>query len=144
MTPKELNACGITQPDIILVSGDAYVDHPSFAAALIGRALRDAGFTVGIIAQPDWRDHKFKSFTQLGEPRLFFAVVPGAVDPLVNAYTPALKKRSKDSYSPGGKLTRPERTTIVYVNALHRQYPKSPIIIVGIEASLRRFAHYDY
>ena len=144
MTPKELNACGITQPDIILVSGDAYVDHPSFAAALIGRALWDAGFTVGIIAQPDWRDHKFKSFTQLGEPRLFFAVVPGAVDPLVNAYTPALKKRSKDSYSPGGKLTRPERTTIVYVNALHRQYPKTPIIIGGIEASLRRFAHYDY
>jgi len=144
MTPEELNKCGITQPDVILVSGDAYVDHPSFATALLGRALWDAGFTVGVIAQPDWKDHNLKNFKRLGRPRLFFAVVPGAVDPLVNAYTPALKKRSKDSYSPGGKLTRPERTTIVYANALHRQYPQIPIVIGGIEASLRRFAHYDY
>lgn len=144
MTQEELNKCGITQPDIILVSGDAYVDHPSFATSLLGRALWDAGFTVGVLAQPDWKDHNLKSFKRLGKPRLFFAVVPGAVDPLLNAYTPALKKRSKDSYSPGGKLTRPERTTIVYANALHWQYPQIPIVIGGIEASLRRFAHYDY
>lgn len=120
------------------------MDHLSFATALLGRALWDAGFTVGVIAQPDWTDHNLKSFKRLGKPRLFFAVVPGAIDPRVNAYTPALKKRSKDSYSSGDKLTRPERTTIVYTNALHRQYPQIPIIIGGIEASLRRFAHYDY
>lgn len=144
MTPEELNKCGITQPDIILVSGDAYVDHPSFATALLGRALWDAGFTVGVIAQPEWKERNHKSFRLLGKPRLFFAIVPGAVDPLVNAYTPALKKRSKDSYSPGGELTRPERTTIVYANALHQQHPQIPIVIGGVEASLRRFAHYDY
>lgn len=144
VTVKDMKKCGITQLDIILVSGDAYVDHPSFAAALLGRALWDAGFTVGIIAQPDWDDQDFKDFKRLGKPHLFFAVVPGAVDPLVNTYTPALKKRSQDSYSPGAKPTRPERTTIVYTNALHRQYPQIPIVIGGIEASLRRFAHYDY
>ena len=144
MTPEELKTYGISQPDIILVSGDAYVDHPSFATALLGRALWDAGFRVGVIAQPKWKDHNLNNFKRLGKPRLFFAVVPGAVDPMVNAYTPAFKKRSKDSYSPGGKLTRPDRTTIVYANALHRLYPQIPIVIGGIEASLRRFAHYDY
>jgi uncharacterized radical SAM protein YgiQ len=144
MTLEDLKKCGISQPDVILVSGDAYVDHPSFATALLGRALWDASFSVGIIAQPNWRDRNFKNFQRLGKPRLFFAVVPGAVDPQINAYTPALKRRSTDSYSPGGKLTRPDRTTIVYTNALHRLYPRIPIVIGGIEASLRRFAHYDY
>ncbi|WP_338094508.1 YgiQ family radical SAM protein [Methanorbis furvi] len=144
MTPAELKNCGIDRPDVILISGDAYVDHPSFAAALLGRALWDAGFTVGIITQPEWRDRDYKHFTKLGRPKLFFAVVPGAVDPMVNAYTPALKKRSQDSYSPGGKLNRPERTTIVYTNAIHKMYPQMPIVIGGIEASMRRFAHYDY
>ena len=95
MTPKELKKCGIIQPDIILVSGDAYVDHPSFATALLGRALWDAGFIVGVIALPDWTDHNLKSFKRLGKPRLLFVVVPGAVDPLVNAYTPALKKNGQ-------------------------------------------------
>ncbi|MDV0443924.1 YgiQ family radical SAM protein [Methanorbis rubei] len=144
MTAAELKNLGIERLDVILVSGDAYVDHPSFAAALLGRALWDVGFTVGIVAQPDWKNREFKDFSKLGRPKLFFAVVPGAVDSMVNAYTPALKKRSEDSYSPGGKPKRPERTTIVYANAIHELYPQIPIVIGGIEASLRRFAHYDY
>lgn len=144
MTQAELRKIGVTRPDIILVSGDAYVDHPSFAAALLGRALWDAGFSTTIVAQPDWKDKEANDFARFGKPRLFFAVVPGAVDPMVNAFTPALKRRSEDSYSPGGKLTRPERTTIVYTNILHSLYPEIPVVIGGIEASLRRFAHYDY
>ena len=144
MTREDLKKSGISQPDIILVSGDAYVDHPSFAAALLGRTLWGAGFTVAIIAQPDWKDHTYADFTRFGAPRLFFAVVPGAVDPMVSTYTPALKRRSDDAYSPGGKPCRPERTTLVYTNTLHRLYPQTPVIIGGIEASLRRFAHYDY
>lgn len=144
MTQADLKPTGVLRPDIILVSGDAYVDHPSFAAALLGRALWDAGFSTAIIAQPNWKDKEAKDFARFGKPRLFFAVVPGAVDPMVNAYTPALKRRSEDSYSPGGKLTRPERTTIVYTNILHSLYPEIPVVIGGIEASLRRFAHYDY
>ncbi len=132
------------QPDVILVSADAYVDHPSFAAALLGRTLIEAGFSVAVISQPDWKDRSGKSFMEFGEPNLFFAVVPGAVDPMINAYTPALRKRRDDAYSPAGKLTRPDRTTIVYTNMLHRLFPKVPIVIGGVEASLRRFAHYDY
>ncbi len=144
MTQAELKTCGVDRPDVILISGDAYVDHPSFAVSLLGRALWDAGFTVGIIAQPNWKDRELKDFSKLGRPKLFFAIVPGAVDPLVNAYTPALKRRSEDSYSPGGRPNRPDRTTIVYTNALHQLYPHIPIVIGGIEASMRRFAHYDY
>ncbi|HJJ45314.1 MAG: YgiQ family radical SAM protein [Methanocorpusculum sp.] len=144
ISAAEAKQAGFEQPDVVLVSADAYVDHPSFAAALLGRVLVDAGFTVGIISQPDWRDRSGKDFTEFGAPKLFFAVVPGAVDSMINAYTPALRKRRDDQYSPGGRLTRPERTTIVYTNILHRLYPEIPIIIGGVEASLRRFAHYDY
>lgn len=144
VTKKELEKTGVEKPDIILVCADAYIDHPSFAAAVLSRMLIHAGFTVGIISQPDWKDKDGKDFKKFGEPNLFFAVVPGAVDPMINAYTPALKKRSTDVYSPGGKLTRPDRVTIVYSNQIHRFYPKTPIIIGGVEASLRRFAHYDY
>jgi len=144
ISKAEAGKIGFKTPDIILVSADAYVDHPSFAAAILGRVLIDAGFTVAILNQPDWRDHSGKPFTEFGRPNLYFAVVPGNVDSMINAYTPALKKRHDDVYSPGGKLTRPERTTIVYTNILHRLYPDVPILIGGVEASLRRFAHYDY
>ncbi len=141
---SELKKTGIKNPDIILVSADAYVDHPSFPAALLGRTLTMAGFSVAIISQPDCKDRTGKTFTGFGRPNLFFAVVPGAVDSMINAYTPARRRRNDDAYSPGGKVTRPERTTIVYTNMLHSLYPDVPIIIGGVEASLRRFAHYDF
>jgi len=139
---KEAEDLGIEQLDVILVSGDAYVDHPSFGPALIGRVLWDAGFSVGIIAQPDWKADR--DFLRLGRPRLFFGVTSGNVDSMVNNYTPNLKRRSRDVYSPGGRLQRPDRAAIVYANRLHPLFPEVPLILGGIEASLRRFAHYDY
>ena len=142
MSLQEGEKLGIRQFDIILVSGDAYVDHPSFGTALIGRVLHDAGFSVGIIAQPDWKQSA--DFTALGAPRLFFGISAGNVDSMVNNYTPNLKRRSEDVYSPGGVLKRPDRATIVYTNKVHELFPGIPIVIGGIEASLRRFAHYDY
>jgi uncharacterized radical SAM protein YgiQ len=142
MSIREGEELGIRQFDIILVTGDAYVDHPSFGTALIGRVLWDAGFTVGIIAQPDWKsDHDFEV---LGAPRLFFSISSGNVDSLVNNYTPNLKRRGEDVYSPGGVLKRPDRATIVYANRVRERFFGTPIVIGGIEASLRRFAHYDY
>lgn len=139
---REAEVLGIDQFDIILVSGDAYLDHPACASALLGRTLWDAGFTVGIIPQPDIRDRS--SFEILGTPRLFFSIGGGAMDPMVAHYTPALKKRSADACSPGGRLIRPDRATLVYTDLVHRTFPKTPVIIGGVEASLRRFAHYDY
>jgi uncharacterized radical SAM protein YgiQ len=127
---------------VIIVSGDAYVDHPAFGAAIIGRALWDAGYTVGIIDQPDWK--KDEDFKRLGIPRLFFGVTSGNVDSMVNNYTPNLKRRGEDAYSPGGALKRPDRAEIVYTNRVHSLFPGVPIVLGGIEASLRRFAHYDY
>ncbi len=138
----ERNKLGIRQFDIILVTGDAYVDHPSFGTALVGRVLWDAGFTVGIIAQPDWNTSA--DFTELGKPRLFFGISSGNVDSMVNNFTPNLKRRSDDVYSSGGVPRRPDRATIVYTNRVHELFPHTPIVIGGIEASLRRFAHYDY
>jgi uncharacterized radical SAM protein YgiQ len=138
----EKNKLGIRQFDIILVTGDAYVDHPSFGTALIGRVLWDAGFTVGIITRPDWTTSA--DFTELGKPRLFFGISSGNVDSMVNNFTPNLKRRSDDVYSPGGIPKRPDRATIVYTNRVHELFPDMPIVIGGIEASLRRFAHYDY
>jgi uncharacterized radical SAM protein YgiQ len=132
----------LEQFDIILVTGDAYVDHPSFGTALIGRVLWDAGFSVGIISQPDIKSER--DFKALGRPRLFFGISSGNVDSMVNNYTPNLKRRSSDVYSPGGTLKRPDRATIVYTNRIHSVYPEVPIVLGGIEASLRRFAHYDY
>ncbi|HUU74827.1 MAG TPA: YgiQ family radical SAM protein [Methanoregulaceae archaeon] len=128
--------------DIIFVSGDAYVDHPSFGPAVLGRVLWDAGFSVGLIAQPDWKSSE--DFIRLGKPRLFFAISSGNVDSMVNHYTAARKMRNKDAYSPGGIRKRPDRATIVYTDKLHALYPEVPLVIGGIEASLRRFAHYDY
>jgi len=138
----EARDLGVDQLDVILVSGDAYVDHPSFGAALIGRVLWDAGYTVGIIDQPDWRDNL--DFLRLGEPRLLFGVTSGNVDSMVNNYTASLRRRGADVYSPGGALRRPDRAVIVYANKIHALFPSSPLVLGGIEASLRRFAHYDY
>lgn len=142
MSRAEAEEQGIRQFDIILITGDAYVDHPSFGTALIGRVLWDAGFSVGIIAQPDWRSEK--DFIALGPPRLFFGISSGNVDSMVNNYTPNRKRRSDDAYSPGGVVQRPDRATIVYTDRIHALFPGIPLILGGIEASLRRFAHYDY
>ncbi len=142
MSLQEARRQGIEQFDVILISGDAYVDHPSFAAAIIGRVLWDAGYSVGIIAQPDWRTEG--DFVKLGRPRLFFGISSGNVDSMVNNLTPNLKRRSSDVYSPAGALLRPDRATIVYTNKVHAIFPGVAIILGGIEASLRRFAHYDY
>ncbi|MDO8841630.1 YgiQ family radical SAM protein [Methanocalculus sp.] len=142
ITAKEKEKLGIDTFDIIIVSGDAYVDHPSFAAAILGRNLWSVGYTVGIISQPDWR--RDEDFLALGIPRLFFAVSAGNVDSMVNAFTPNKKRRNKDTYSPGGIPKRPDRATIVYTNKLRSLSLGTGIVIGGIEASLRRFAHYDY
>jgi uncharacterized radical SAM protein YgiQ len=129
--------------DFIFVSGDAYVDHPSFAAALLCRALEASGFRAGIIPQPDWKNPS--SYTVLGRPRLAFLVGAGNMDSMVAHYTAAKRKRSDDAYSPTGKSgLRPDRATLVYVEGIRRAYKDVPVIIGGIEASLRRFAHYDY
>ncbi len=140
----DLKECGIDTLDFIFVSGDAYVDHHAFAHAVISRLLESLGFTVGIIAQPDFRT--CEDFKRLGRPRLGFLVGAGNIDSMVNHYTAAKKRRSKDLYSPGGKSgLRPDRATIVYCNRIREAYGRDvPIIIGGIEASLRRFAHYDY
>ena len=142
MSLQEAEILGIEQFDVILISGDAYVDHPSFGTALIGRVLWDAGYTVGIVAQPDWK--KDDDFLKLGRPRLFFGISSGNVDSLVNNFTPNLRRRHSDVYSPGGVCRRPDRSLIVYTNKVHALFPGVPIIVGGIEASLRRFAHYDY
>jgi len=139
-TKKEL---GSRTLDIIIVSGDAYVDHPSFGAALIGRFLESKGFSVGIIPQPNWKTDK--DFLELGKPKLFFAVTAGNLDSMVNNYTADKKVRRNDMYSPdneGGK--RPDRASIIYTNKLRQLFPGSKIVLGGIEASLRRFAHYDF
>jgi len=131
------------QLDFILVTGDAYVDHPSFGTAIISRVLEDGGFKVGIISQPDWRNTD--DFKKLGKPRYGFLVTAGNLDSMVNKYTVNKRKRFNDRYSPGGKSDqRPDRATIVYCNRLKEAYNNIPIIIGGIEASLRRFAYYDY
>lgn len=143
MSLHEARDMGLKEFDIILVTGDAYVDHPSFGTALIGRVLWDAGFAVGVISQPDWKTRD--DFTKLGKPRLFFGVTSGNVDSMVNNYTANLKVRNDDVYSPGGKGgLRPNRAAIVYSDKLHSIFPGTPIVLGGIEASLRRFAHYDY
>ena len=136
-------AHGWNELDFVYVIGDAYVDHSSFGPAIIGRLLEANGFRVGMISQPDWNDES--SIKTFGEPRLGFLVSSGNMDSMVNHYTVAKKRRSKDAYSPGGKMgMRPDRAVIVYCNLIRKAYKKTPIIVGGIEASLRRFAHYDY
>ena len=140
---KDMEECGIKQLDFVYVIGDAYVDHPSFGHAIISRVLEAHGYTVGIISQPDWRDDK--SISALGEPRLGFLVAAGNMDSMVNHYTVSKKRRQTDAYTPGGVMgKRPDYATITYCNLIRRNYKKIPIIIGGIEASLRRLAHYDY
>ena len=134
---------GWEELDFIFVSGDAYVDHPSFGPAILCRLLEKHGYRVGILPQPDW--HSAGAFQRLGKPRLAFLVSAGNMDSLLNKFTAAKKQRRQDAYSPGGKPgCRPERATIVYCNRIREAYPDVPVIIGGIEASLRRFAHYDY
>ena len=134
---------GWDELDFVYVSGDAYVDHPSFGMAIITRLLEAHGYRVGVIAQPDWRDPA--SVTTLGEPRLGFLVSAGNMDSMVNHFTVAKKRRRSDAYSPGGKAgLRPDHACVVYGNLIRRTYKKTPIILGGIEASLRRLAHYDY
>jgi len=143
-TKKELELRGWDCVDIILFSGDAYVDHPSFGAAVIGRTLEAAGFRVAIVPQPDWHGD-FRDFRKLGRPRLFFGIAPGAMDSMVNKYTAAKRLRSEDAYSPDGRHDlRPEYPTIVYTKILKQLFPDVPVVLGGIEASMRRLTHYDY
>ncbi|HTY20246.1 MAG TPA: YgiQ family radical SAM protein, partial [Geobacteraceae bacterium] len=134
---------GWDELDVIFVSGDAYIDHPSFGVPLLARWLESRGFRTGIIPQPDWRSKE--AFMALGRPRLFFAVSAGAMDSMVAHYTPARKLRRDDAYTPGNRHgARPNRATIVYTSRLKEAYGDVPVVIGGIEASLRRFAQYDY
>ena len=143
ISKKDLKRRGWSELDIILVTGDAYVDHPSYGVALIGRVLENAGFKVGIIMQPDWR--MLDDFKRLGRPKLFFGVTAGNIDSMLAKYTANKKIRNVDDYSPGGRaLLRPERASIVYANKLQEAFKGVPIVLGGIEASMRRLAHYDY
>lgn len=143
-TADEIKMLGWDCPDIILFSGDAYVDHPSFGAAVIGRTLQAAGYKVAIVPQPNWRDD-LRDFKKLGVPRLFFGVSAGAMDSMVNHYTANRRLRHDDAYTPGGRHgQRPDYPTIVYSDILKRLFPDVPVIAGGIEASLRRVSHYDY
>ncbi|MCW8886989.1 MAG: YgiQ family radical SAM protein, partial [Motiliproteus sp.] len=143
MSRQEMDALGWDACDIILVTGDAYVDHPSFGMAVIGRLLESEGFRVGIISQPNWKDKQ--DFMSLGRPRLFFGVTAGNMDSMINRYTAERRLRHDDAYTPdgeGGK--RPDRAVVVYSQRCREAYKGIPLIIGGIEASLRRIAHYDY
>ena len=143
ISKEDMKARGIEQLDFVYVIGDAYVDHPSFGPAIISRVLEDNGYSVGIIAQPDWKNEE--SITILGKPRLGFLISGGNMDSMVNHYFVSKRVRPTDAYTPGGKMgKRPDHATVVYGNLIRKVYKDSPIIIGGIEASLRRLAHYDY
>ena len=143
VSKNDMDNCGWECVDFVYVSGDAYVDHPSFGVAIISRVLEAKGFRVAILAQPDIKN--IDVFRQFGKPRLGFLVTAGNIDSMVAHYTAAKKKRSEDAFSPGGRPgKRPDRATIVYSRLCRRAYPDVPVIIGGLEASLRRFANYDY
>lgn len=143
VTPEEVKQRGWDAPDFVYVCGDAYVDHPSFGHAIIGRLLEKAGYRVAMLCLPPWQDEQ--AFTRFGRPRLGFLVTAGVIDSMVNHYTVAKKRRHEDAYAPGGKGgMRPDRATIVYCNRIRQAYHDVPILIGGVEASLRRFSHYDY
>jgi len=143
-TIKEIESLGWDQPDVILFTGDAYVDHPSFGAAVIGRVIESEGFRVALVPQPNWRDD-LRDFRKMGRPKFFFGVTAGNMDSMVNHYTAARRLRSDDAYTPGGKAGfRPDYPTIVYTGILKKLYPDVPVVAGGIEASMRRLAHYDY
>ncbi len=142
-TREEMAARGWSELDVLLVSGDAYVDHPAFGAAIIGRFLEARGFRVGIIAQPDWRSTD--DLLRMGAPRLFVGITAGNMDSMLNKLTAQKKVRAEDQYSPGGRTgLRPNRASIVYGNLCRQAFPGVPLVLGGIEASLRRVAHYDY
>jgi uncharacterized radical SAM protein YgiQ len=142
-TRGEIEALGWDRPDVVLVSGDAYIDHPSFAAAILGRALESQGFRVAILAQPDWRSAA--PWRELGRPRLFYGVSAGNMDSMINHYTANRKRRNSDAYSPGGAIgLRPDRPTAVYAQRCREAFRGVPVVTGGVEASLRRVAHYDY
>ncbi|MBP5341909.1 MAG: YgiQ family radical SAM protein [Bacteroidales bacterium] len=144
ITLDEVKRLGWDMVDIVLVTGDAYIDHPSFGTAVIGRTLEAAGYRVAVIPQPNWRDD-LRDFRKFGRPRLFFGVTSGAMDSMVNHYTAARRLRHDDAYTPGGQAGfRPDRATYVYSRILKQLYPDVPVVIAGIEASMRRLAHYDY
>ena len=144
ITKKEVEKRGWDELDVILISGDAYVDHPSFGTAVIGRIIEDEGFKIGIIAQPNWQDD-LRDFKKLGKPKYFFGVTAGCMDSMVNHYTSNKRLRSTDAYTPGGAAGfRPDYATTVYSKILKDLYPDVPVMIGGIEASLRRVTHYDY
>lgn len=141
---KEMRLLGWDSVDVVLFSGDAYVDHPAFGAAVIGRTLQAAGYRVAIVPQPNWQDD-LRDFRKFGAPRLFFGVSPGAMDSMVNHYTAARRRRSDDAYTPGGRHgARPDYPSVVYSKILRDLFPDTPIILGGIEPSLRRLSHYDY
>jgi len=143
-TKKEIEALGWDQPDVIIFSGDAYVDHPSFGPAVIGRVIEAEGLHVALVPQPNWKDD-LRDFLKLGTPKYFFGVTAGNMDSMVNHYTAARRLRSDDAYTPGGKSGfRPDYPTIVYTKILKRLYPEVPVVLGGIEASMRRLSHYDY
>lgn len=143
-TKKEMEIRGWDEVDVVLFSGDAYVDHPSFGAAVIGRIIEAEGYTIAIVPQPDWHGD-FRDFKKLGKPRMFFAISAGCMDSMVNHYTANKRLRSDDAYSPNGQAKlRPDYATITYSKIIKQIYPDVPLVIGGIEASLRRFTHYDY
>lgn len=147
MFPQEMERLGWSELDVLLISGDAYVDHPSFAMALLGRSLVAAGFRTGIIAQPPWADQAeaLAAITRLGRPRLLVGIGSGAIDSMLAHYTAFRKKRSDDAYTPGGRAgARPNRAILVYTSLVRRAFPGLPVILGGIEASLRRLSHYDF
>ena len=143
MTAEEMRERGWDEMDVVIVTGDAYIDHPSFAMAILGRVLEAAGFRVGIISQPDWKNcHDWRRF---GRPRLFFGISAGNMDSMINHYTANRKVRNSDAYSPGGRIgLRPDRATLAYCQRSREAFPGVPVIAGGVEASLRRLAHYDY
>src|SRR5574344_2990567 len=144
ITKEEVQKRGWDYLDVVLISGDAYVDHPSFGTAVIARSLEAEGYRVAIIPQPNWRDD-LRDFRKFGAPRLFFGVPSGCMDSMVNHYTAARRLRHDDAYTPGGESGfRPDYATYVYTRILKQLYPEVPIVIGCIEASMRRLAHYDY
>src|SRR5262245_5894693 len=140
---EEMRALGWEQPDVVFVSGDAYVDHPSFAAAILGRVLEARGYRVAILAQPEWKS--VDAWRAMGRPRLCYAVSAGNMDSMINHYTANRKRRNDDAYSPGGRIgLRPDRPTAIYAQRCREAFPGVPVVVGGVEASLRRIAHYDY
>ena len=143
ISKEDMKSRGIEQLDFVYVIGDAYVDHPSFGHAIISRMLDSYGYSVGIISQPDWKNEE--SISILGEPKYGFLVMGGNMDSMVNHYSVSKKRRTTDAFTPGGEMgKRPDYATVVYCNLIRKKYKNTPIIVGGIEASLRRLAHYDY